>query len=130
MSDLWYWYQHRWPVEPSIRFRKQYLYWTLPRFHTPGCCDRWTVLISLAQWQLYLARDVVKDQPLPWQPAQDKLTPERVRQSLGGLFRQIDTPTRAPQTRGKSPGWHPGRQRTRPERHPVVKKAKKKTKTA
>jgi hypothetical protein len=128
VSDLWYWYQHRWPVEPSIRFRKQYLHWTLPRFHTTDRCDRWTMLTSLAQWQLFLARDVVKDQPLPWQPAQEKLTPERVLQSLGGLFRQIDTPARAPQTRGKSPGWPQGRQRTRPDRHPVVKKSKKKTK--
>jgi hypothetical protein len=128
VSDLWYWYQHRWPVEPSIRFRKQYLHWTLPRFHTPDRCDRWTMLTSLAQWQLFLARDVVKDKPLPWQPAQDKLTPERVLQSLGALFRQIDTPARAPQTRGKSPGWPQGRKRTRPDRHPVVKKSTKKTK--
>jgi hypothetical protein len=88
------------------------------------------MLITLAQWQLFLARDVVKDQPLPWQPAQEKLTPERVLQSLGGLFRQIDTPAVAPQTRGKSPGWSQGRQRTRPERHPVVKKGKKKAKAA
>jgi hypothetical protein len=128
VNDLWSWYQHRWPVEPSIRFRKQYLYWTLPRFQTPDRCDRWTMLNSLAQWQLFLARDVVKDQPLPWQPAQEKLTPERVLQSLGGLFRQIDTPAAAPQTRGKSPGWPQGRQRTCPDRHPVVKKSKKKTK--
>ena len=130
VSDLWYWYQHRWPVEPSIRFRKQYLYWTVPRFHTPERCDRWTVLLSLAQWQLFLARDVVTDRPLPWQSAQEKLTPERVRQSMGGLFQQIDTPASAPQTRGKSPGWPQGRQRTRPERHPVVKKGQKKAQTA
>ena len=122
VSDLWYWYQHRWPVEPSIRFRKQYLHWTLPRFQKPERCDRWTMLVSLAQWQLFLARDLVKDQPLPWQPAQDKLTPERVLQSLGGLFRQIDTPAAPPKTRGKSPGWPEGRQRTRPTRHKVVKK--------
>lgn len=126
LVDLWHGYQHRWPVEPSNRFRKQYLYWTLPRFQTPECCDRWTVLVSLAQWQLFLARDLVKDEPLPWQPAQQKLTPERVLQGLGGLFRQIDTPTRPPQPRGKSPGWPKGRPRTRPKRHQVVKKTKKK----
>ena len=78
----------------------------------------------------YLARDVVQDQPLPWQPAQEKLTPERVLQSLGGLFRQIGTPATAPRTRGKSPGWPQGRQRTRPERYPVVRKGKKKAKAA
>jgi hypothetical protein len=129
VSDLWHWYQHRWPVEPSIRFRKQYLHWTLPRFQDPTCCDRWTRLVSLAQWQLLLARGMVQDQPLPWQPKQERLTPERVMQSLAGLFRQIGTPARAPQPRGKSPGWPKGRPRTRRKRHPVVKKGNTKAKS-
>lgn len=130
LSDLWYWYQHRWPVEPSIRFRKQYLHWTLPCFQKADRCDRWTMLVSLAQWQLFLARGLVQDQPLPWQPAQVKLTPERVLQSLGGLFRQIGTPAAPPQTRGKSPGWPAGRPRTRLQRHPVVKKTTAKPNTS
>ena len=127
LADLWYWYQHRWPVEPSIRFRKQYLYWTLPRFQTPERCDRWTMLVTLAQWQLFLARNLVQEERLPWQPAQENLTPERVLQSVGGLFRQIDTPAQPPQPRGKSPGWPKGQPRTRPERHRVVKKTKETT---
>jgi hypothetical protein len=125
LTVLWYGYQYRWPVEPSIRFRKQYLYWTLPRFQTLERCDRWTMLVTLAQWQLFLAREVVRDERLPWQPAQENLTPERVLQSLGGLFRQIDTPAQPPQRRGKSPGWPKGRPRTRKKRHRVVKKTKK-----
>ena len=125
LATLWYAYQHRWPVEPSIRFRKQYLYWTLPRFQTLERCERWTMLVTLAQWQLFLARDLVQDERLPWQPAQEDLTPERVQQSLGGLFRQIDTPAQPPQPRGKSPGWPKGRPRTRKTRHRVVKKTKK-----
>lgn len=130
LVDLWRSYAYRWPVEPSIRFRKQYLYWTLPRFQTPERCDRWTGLVTLAQWQLYLARELVRDEPLPWQPAQAQLTPERVRQSLGGLFRQIGTPVAPPQRRGKSPGWPKGRWRTPPERHPVVKKTDERAKAA
>lgn len=130
LEDLWHWYEYRWPVEPSIRFRKQYLNWTLPRFQTPECCDRWTMLVSLAQWQLFLGRDLVQDNPLPWQPVQERLTPERVLQGFGGLFRQIGTPALPPQTRGKSPGWPKGRPRTRPERHRVVKKGQKKPEPA
>jgi len=130
LKDLWYGYQHRWPVEPSIRFRKQHLYWTLPRFQTPERCDRWTMLVNIAQWELFLTRDLVQDKPLPWQPTQKKLTPERVRQSLAGLFSQIETPAVPPQTRGNSPGWPTGRSRTRPERHKVVKKTQTKPKTA
>jgi len=125
LATLWCTYQYRWPVEPSIRFRKQYLYWTLPRFQTLERCERWTMLVTLAQWQLFLARDLVQDERLPWQPAQENLTPERVQQSLGGLFRQIDTPAQPPQPRGKSPGWPKGRPRTRKTRHRVVKKTKK-----
>ena len=124
LEDLWRWYQYRWPVEPSIRFRKQYLHWTRPRFQKPEYCDRWTMLVSVAQWQLFLGRDWVQDNPLPWQPAQEKLTPERVLQGFGGLFGQIGTLAAPPQTRGKSPGWPKGRQRTRPERQQVVKKTK------
>jgi hypothetical protein len=98
LKDLWLWYEYRWPVEPSIRFRKQYLNWTLPRFQTAECCDRWTMLVSLAQWQLFLGRHLVKDKPLPWQPAQENPTLERVLQGFGGLFRQIGTPAAPPQT--------------------------------
>ena len=130
LEDLWHWYEYRWPVEPSIRFRKQYLNWTLPRFQTVERCDRWTMLVSSAQWQLFLGRDLVQDNPLPWQPAQEKPTPERVLQGFAGLFREIGTPTSPPQTRGKSPGWPKERPRTRPERHRVVKKGKKKPKPA
>lgn len=54
---------------PSIRFRKQYLYWTLLRFQMLERCERWTMLVTLAQWQLLLAGDLAQDMRLPWQPA-------------------------------------------------------------
>jgi hypothetical protein len=126
LEDLWRAYAARWPVEPGIRFRKQSLAWTLPRFQTPEACDRWTNLVTMAQWQLWWARNLVEDTPLPWQPPQASLTPERTRQGLGALFQQIGTPVQAPQPRGKSPGWRKGRPRTRPQRYGVIRKTKKK----
>lgn len=128
LVDLWHGYQHRWPVEPGTRFRKQYLAWTLPRFQDAEACDRWTLLVTLAQWQLFLARGLIADRPLPWQRAQENPTPERVLQGLDGLFSQIPTPAREPKARGKSPGWPKGRARTRKERKRVVKKTTKKGK--
>ena len=125
---LWRSYEHRWSVEPGTRFRKQSLAWTVPRFQSADACDRWTLLVTLAQWELFLARELITDQPLPWQRAQEKPTPERVLQGLGGLFSQIPTPARAPKARGKSPGWLKGRPRARRERQRVVKKSKKKAK--
>jgi len=130
VKDIWYGYQYRWPVEPSIRFRKQYLNWTLPSFQDSERCDLWTMLVSIAQWQLFLARELVQDNPLPWQPKQEKLTPERVLQGLGWLLSQIGTPARPPKARGKSPGWPKGKPRIRKKRYDVVKKTKKKKKTA
>lgn len=119
---MWHWYPCRWPIEPSIRFRKQNLHWTRPLFQDPARCDRWTTLVSLAQWQLYLAQEVVEDHPQPWQPRQKKLTPQRVQQGFPWLFPLIGTPARSPLTRGKSPGWPPGQVRTRRDRQTVVRK--------
>lgn len=130
LVDLWHGYEWRSPVESSIRFRKQYLHWTLPRFQEPEYCDRWTMLVNVAQWELFLGREVVEDEPLPWQPAQEQLTPERTLQGFGATFPKIGTPAAPPQTRGKSPGWPRGRSRTRPKRYPVVKKGKKQSKAA
>lgn len=125
-EELWRAYQCRGTLEASFRFRKQYLAWTLPRLSTIEASLRWTNLVTMAQWTLYLSRDLVRDQPQPWQKPQRRLTPERVKQSLGGLFREIGTPAEAPKRRGKSPGWPPGRRRVPRDRHPVVRKGAQK----
>lgn len=119
---IWSAYTHRWPIEPGMRFRKETLGWTLPRFQRAETGDTWTQLVMLAHWVLFLARPLVADTPLPWQKPQDRLTPQRVRQSLKPIFALIGTPARIPQMRGKSPGWPKGRHRTPKVRHKVVKK--------
>jgi len=127
---LWKAYQHRWPIEPNIRFRKQHLMWTVPQFQMPEAGDRWSVLVGLAVWILYQACGAVADHPFPWQKCQTQLTPARVQQGMGELFCKIGSPTRPPQTRGKSPGWPKGKVRSRRLRHPVVKKGSKKARPA
>ena len=119
---VWRYYLERPTLEQSIRWRKQLLHWTLPEFQTNAAADNWSTLVTLAQWQLYLARDCVPDRPLPWQAPQETLTPRRVQQGLWELFLAVSTPAAAPQTRGNSPGWPEGRPRRRRQRHPVVKK--------
>lgn len=128
VREVWSWFDFRWPIEPSIRFRKQDLAWTLPYFQTSDACDRWTHLVDIAYWQLFLARHLVIDRPLPWQKVQRRLTPGRIRRSLGVIFSQIGTPAQPPKPRGKSPGWPPGRRRQRPERYKPTKRTKKKAK--
>jgi hypothetical protein len=119
---IWQAYVHRWPVEPSIRFRKQHLGWTRPQFQDKHSGDRWSWLVALAVWLFYLARPIVKDCPLPWQKPQQKLTPQRVQQAFPVIFQQFGTPARAPKVRGKPPGWPKGRSRTPKARFKVVKK--------
>jgi hypothetical protein len=121
-ATLWRAYQLRWGVEPSIRTRKQQLHWTLPAFQHLEASERWSMLVSLAQWMLYLARPLVQDQPLPWQAPQPLPTPGRVQRGFGVLLAPIGTPALPPKVRGKSVGWPRGRKRSRPERHAVVKK--------
>jgi hypothetical protein len=96
--------------------------------------ERWTRLVDAAHWTLFLARETVKDQPLPWQKPQRRKTPGRVLRGFGNLFAKIGTPARPPKTRGKAPGWPRGQPRRARDRHPVVKKSsrrrKKQSKTA
>lgn len=128
LEVVWSWFDYRWPIEPSIRFRKQALHWTLPRFQTSQAYDRWTHLVDLAYWQLFLARPIVQDNPLPWQKPQTRLTPYRTKQGLASTFAQFGTPAQPPKTRGKSPGWPKGRSRTKPKRFKPVKRGKSKAK--
>lgn len=122
VERCWRAYERRWGIEPSLRLRKQQLAWTIPQVRRLERADRWSVLVSLAQWQLYLARAVVVDRPLPWQRPQSQLTPGRVQRGMGRLFTRIGTPARPPKRRGTAPGWLTGRPRQRPTRYAVVKK--------
>jgi len=130
IQDVWLWFDHRWSIEPSIHFRKRRLYWTLPAFQASERCDRWAWLIDLAYWQLFLARELVRDRPLTWQNTQTKLPPGRVLQSIGPLFAQLGSPTYPVKRRGKSPGWTKARKSRPPPGFKVVKRGKKQAKSA
>ena len=125
LSDWWRSYLRRYGIDHWYRFAKQSLHWTLPHLKTPEQSERWSDLMPLLTWELWLARQVVADKPLPWQKAQTLLTPGRVRQNFGSVLAQIGTPARTPKPRGKSTGWLKGKVRRHAERHPIVKKSKK-----
>ena len=129
-ETIWRAYISRWPVEPGIHFRKETLGWTMPRFQTKEAGDRWTELTAIACWMIFLARSIVEDAPLPWQKPQQRLTPQRVQQSIRPIFALIDSPARPPKLRGKSPGWPKGKRRSPKPRFVVVKKTPAAAKTA
>jgi hypothetical protein len=124
LKEIWQQYLRRFAIDHWYRLAKQTLHWTLPQLSTPEQCDRWSDLMPLLTWQLWLARDLVRDYHLPWQKPVTNLTPGRAAQSIFPLLVKIGTPAAAPKRRGKSPGWPIGLPRTPKTRYPLVKKGK------
>jgi hypothetical protein len=122
LEEVWQLYLRRFTVDHWYRFLKQRLHWTLPKLATPKQCEHWSDLMPLMTWELWLARDIVADNPLPWQKSLDNLTPGRVAQAMGSILAAIGTPAREPKPRGKSPGWKTGQPRQRRIRYLIVKK--------
>jgi len=128
LDTLWLTYLRRFALEHWYRFSKQRLHWTLPQLTNQRAIDAWSLLVVLMSWQLWLARDEAPERLLPWQSAQDSLSPGRVAQAFGVILATIGTPAQAPKTRGKSPGWPKGKPRTPKARYPSVKKRASKRK--
>jgi hypothetical protein len=124
LSEIWPIYQRRFAIDHWNRFAKQRLHWTLPKFATPEQGQRWSDLMPLLTWQLWLGREIVTDSPLPWQKplAAESLTPGRVAQAFSIILAVIGTPARLPKPRGKSRGWPENQKRRSKIRYPVVKK--------
>jgi len=124
LHQLWQWYLRRFAVEHGFRFAKHDLGWTTVRPADPEMADRWTWLLALACWELWLARPLVADQRLPWDrplPA-DRLTPGRVRRAVPALLARLGSPARPPQPRGKSSGRPSGQCPGPRPRWPVVRR--------
>jgi hypothetical protein len=128
LATVWLQYLRRFGVDHWYRFAKQRLHWTLPNLSTPEQSQRWSDLMPLMSWQLWLAKDLVVENRLPWQSTTLNLTPGRVAQSMLALLVEIGTPAQFPKPRGKSPGWTEGNTRTKPPRYPTVKKRVARTK--
>jgi len=132
LEEIWRAYQQRFGVDHWNRFVKQRLHWTLPQLSTDEACRRWSELMPLLTWQLWLARSAVTDNPLPWQKPQvnGSLTPGRVADSFATILAVIGSPAPDPKPRGKSPGSTKGKKRTPRTRYPTVKKRVSRTKKA
>jgi hypothetical protein len=72
VEQVWRLYLRRFTIDHWYRFLKQRLHWTVPKLSTPKQCERWSDLMPLMTWELWLARDIVTDNPLPWQKSLDK----------------------------------------------------------
>jgi hypothetical protein len=132
LLDFWRWYTARFRAEHGFRFLKQDLGWTTVRPRSPWAADRWSWLLALDLWQLWLARDLVADQRLPWErplPA-ERLTPGRVRRALAFELSRVGTPARPVRQRGISPGRRPGQCPGPCPRAPIARRHPKRPKRA
>lgn len=121
-------YLRRFAIEHWYRLSKQRLHWTRPQLHSTPATERWSFLMILMSWQLWLARNDCTDAPLPWQPPQDKMAPGRVAQAFASILLAVGTPAKPPKPRGKSPGRAFGEQPQPPTHYPTVKKRPSKSK--
>ncbi len=46
--------------------------WTKPQLGTTEKGQRWSDLMTIVTWQLWLAREIIEDNPLPWATASTK----------------------------------------------------------
>jgi hypothetical protein len=127
LLDLWQWYTRRFVIEHGFRFLKHDLGWTAVRPAHPHAADRWSWLLALGLWTLWLARPLVADQRLPWERPlpPGRLTPARVRRAYPALMLRLGTPARPVQTRGLPPGRPPGFRPPPRSRYPVVRRTPK-----
>lgn len=127
LHDLWRWYARRFVIEHGFRFLKHDLGWTTVRPAHPDAATRWSWLLALGLWTLWLARPLVADCRLPWERPLPlaRLTPARVRRACGPLFRRLGTPARPARTRGIPPGRRPGQRPPPRPRHPVARRQPK-----
>ena len=119
-------YRLRYSHEHGYRFDKQELLWDVPRLSTPERTERWTQVVTCAHNVLVLATTLVEGNYRPWENRRAVLTLVQVRRSMPTLLRQLGTPARPPQRRGKAPGRAKGFHPTPRPRHPVIRKTSKK----
>lgn len=115
VDHWWSMFIRRFDLEHTFRFLKQTLGWTKPRLRAPEAADRWTWVILAAHTQLRLARPLVADHRLPWQPplSPDRLTPARVRAGYRGIYRMLVHPAGVPKATRPGPGRPRGRKNTK-----------------
>jgi hypothetical protein len=126
-THWWSQYNQRYPVDHWYRFAKGRLHWTLPLFATPQQAQGWSDLMPFLTWELWLARALVADNPLPWQKPQTFLSPGRVCQGMQNILVAIGTPTRVCKSRGIPPGWPIGKSRNHRKRYELVRSQQWKT---
>ncbi len=113
-----------------IGLRGERLYGEKPKFREAESSHKWLGISQILEWEIYLWKELAKDERMPWQKAVsgEKLTPGRVLRSLASNSSEVAEPMKEVLPRGKSSGWEKGRKRSRPKKYKLELKGKKKPK--
>ena len=128
LATDWRFYLRRYAIEHFYRFLKQDLLWTSFAGTALHNTQLWSILVTIAYWLLFLARQLVFDRTRPWEkaaPTPPALSPGRVKRALPALWSQIATPAAPCKTRGKSSGRPDGFQPPPRPRYAILKKRSK-----
>jgi len=107
LAQWWWLYLRRFAVDHWYRFAKQRQHWTRPSFATPEQAERWSDLMPLLTWELWLARPLVADRPRPWQ--------KRQRAGPAPRAEQTAAPTPGPEQRATPPAAPAGQPQPGPQ---------------
>jgi len=61
LDELWHKYLRRFALEHWYRFAKQRLYWVHPQLSSTQAAERWSDLMPLLTWQLWLSQFWILD---------------------------------------------------------------------
>ncbi len=132
LSQIWAIYKRRYSIEHGYRFDKQDLMWSQPRLRQPAQFELWTALVSMVHDELMIAESLGLSALRPWESRQRPLSPQQIRRGLGAgaIMRQLGSPARASQSRGKGWGRAVGAKIEPARRYKVVKKKPEKVRLA
>lgn len=126
-------YRRRPVGEHLFRFVKRHLLFEAAQMGSVEQDERWSTVVGLAYWNLYVNRDIVGRSVRPWErykpipPVGQPASPSQARRSFGRLLPELGTPASAPRPRGKSPGRAKGDRPQPRKRFKVVYKGKKRS---
>lgn len=126
-------YLRRPTIEHFNRFIKQNLLFEASQMGSTAQEERWSKVVGLAYWNLYIGRNLVERSVRPWEryksvpPARQPASPSQARRGMTRLLPKLGTPARVPQPRGKSPGRAKGYRPPPRKRYKVVYKGKKRS---
>jgi hypothetical protein len=122
-------YRQRFDIEHFFRFGKNKL--LMDKSQTPDVEheEAWWQLIMIAYTQLYLARDIAKNTPKPWEKylpsfkSGKEISPTQVQKDFGRIIRTLGTPAPPPKHLKKALGRQKSEKQIPRVRYPVVQKS-------